>query len=156
MRINHVSKLYVVSLILALAPYMSAQASNPAKVENTKAQEDINPKDQTHITHGTVNVYLANKNGLVVVTDSKLSGDPRVPFGQKLFKIDDHTICTIAGWFSDSGPTIGPDMAGNPSNPASLDMPKLMQNFISEIGPMQMTLARKIQLLSRRFASSLV
>ena len=56
---------------------------------------------------GTVNIFLANGNGLVAVTDSLLSHD-NVPvrFAQKLFKVDDHTICAIAGWYSSGGPTI--------------------------------------------------
>jgi hypothetical protein len=41
------------------------------------------------------------------VTDSLLSSNGGPPAkGQKLFQVDDHTICTIAGWYSASGPTI--------------------------------------------------
>jgi hypothetical protein len=57
--------------------------------------------------HGTVNVVLANPQGIVVVTDSLLSSPNDPPSrGQKLFRIDDHTICTIAGWYSSGGPTV--------------------------------------------------
>lgn len=58
-------------------------------------------------THGTVNIWVANRNGLVAVTDSRISlnGSP-VGEGQKLFKLDDHTICTIANWYSFPGPTL--------------------------------------------------
>jgi hypothetical protein len=57
--------------------------------------------------HGTVNIVLANPQGIVVVTDSMLSPNRfRAQRGQKLFQIDDRTICTIAGWYSSSGPTI--------------------------------------------------
>lgn len=57
--------------------------------------------------HGTVNIVLANPQGIVVVTDSLLSSPNHPPSkGQKLFRIDDHTICTVAGWYSSAGPTI--------------------------------------------------
>jgi len=60
-------------------------------------------------THGTINILLANKNGLVLLTDSRLSNATQQPVddGQKLFVLDDHTICSIAGFYSDSGPYIG-------------------------------------------------
>lgn len=56
--------------------------------------------------HGTVNILIANRHGLVLVTDSRISrgGEP-VDADQKLFQIDDHTICSIAGWYSSSGPS---------------------------------------------------
>jgi hypothetical protein len=57
--------------------------------------------------HVTVNIVLANPQGIVVVTDSMLSPNRfRAQRGQKLFQIDDRTICTVAGWYSSSGPTI--------------------------------------------------
>lgn len=56
---------------------------------------------------GTVNIVLANANGIVVLTDSNQSGmspdgtpfTPKLP-GKKLFRIDDRTVCTIAGFGS--------------------------------------------------------
>jgi hypothetical protein len=57
--------------------------------------------------HGTVNIVLANPQGMVVVTDSLLSSPNHAPStGQKLFRIDDHTICAVAGWYSSGGPTV--------------------------------------------------
>jgi hypothetical protein len=57
--------------------------------------------------HGTINVILANQNGLVAVTDSRLSrGDVPVGSGHKLFKIDDQTICTIAGSYAQPGAAV--------------------------------------------------
>ena len=55
-------------------------------------------------SHGTINIVLANRNGLVAVTDSRLSsnGRPGLP-GQKLFKVDDRTVCAVAGFYMDSG-----------------------------------------------------
>jgi 20S proteasome alpha/beta subunit len=57
------------------------------------------------IVHGTINVALGNKNGIVVLTDSKLTSDghPLSEPGQKLFKLDDRTVCSIAGLVSASG-----------------------------------------------------
>ncbi len=55
-------------------------------------------------SHGTINIVLANRNGLVAVTDSRLSSNGRpVSRGQKLFKVDDHTVCAVAGFYIDSG-----------------------------------------------------
>ena len=55
-------------------------------------------------SHGTINIVLANRNGLVAVTDSRLShnGKP-VARDQKLFKVDDHTICAVGGFYMDGG-----------------------------------------------------
>ena len=60
---------------------------------------------------GTVNIVLANANGIVVLTDSnqtghRPNGEPftRPVPGQKLFRIDDRTVCTIAGFGSTSLP----------------------------------------------------
>lgn len=55
-------------------------------------------------SHGTINIILANRNGLVAITDSRLSSNGRaVSRGQKLFRVDDHTVCTVAGFYMDSG-----------------------------------------------------
>ncbi len=56
--------------------------------------------------HGTLNIILANQNGFVVATDSMQtqwtsSGDKQIPEpAQKLFPVDDHSVCTIAGFGS--------------------------------------------------------
>jgi uncharacterized membrane protein len=71
--------------------------------------QQTTPVSQLGDAGGTVNVVLANKNGLVAVTDSRLTDISNKPLmkdhdqffrAQKLFLFDDHTICTIAGWFS--------------------------------------------------------
>jgi hypothetical protein len=61
---------------------------------------------------GTVNIVLANANGIVVLTDSNQTGrySTGEPFtsplsGQKLFRIDDRTVCSVAGFGSTSLPT---------------------------------------------------
>jgi hypothetical protein len=83
-------------------------------------------------THGTINVLLANKNGAVLLTDSRLSsnGIP-VGEGQKLFLLDDHTVCAIADFYSDIGPSIKrnqTDIAGY--HPLAISVPKLIDKYI--------------------------
>ena len=66
-------------------------------------------------THGTVNIVLANRNGLVAETDSMLSYTKSTPLGpeieshpqpgRKLYRADDHTVILIANFFSDRGPS---------------------------------------------------
>jgi len=87
-------------------------------------------------SHGTINIILANKFGIVAVTDSRLTiGDPiehRQPFdnAQKLFKIDDRTICTIAGWYSDSGPVVGDPADRAAFAPAFMAIPAMMAEYL--------------------------
>jgi 20S proteasome alpha/beta subunit len=52
------------------------------------------------VAHGTLNVALGNTNGLVLITDSMATiGSAQSPEpAQKLFKLDDRTVCTIAGF----------------------------------------------------------
>jgi hypothetical protein len=62
---------------------------------------------KTPPTHGTINVLLANRNGVVLVTDSRASdqqGRKVHDRSQKLFKIDDATVCSTAGFGADPGP----------------------------------------------------
>jgi 20S proteasome alpha/beta subunit len=56
-------------------------------------------KEENPVVHGTINVVLANKNGMVVLTDSMLTaGDEQLSTpGKKLFRLDDHSVCAIAG-----------------------------------------------------------
>jgi 20S proteasome alpha/beta subunit len=64
-----------------------------------------NPSED-FVVHGAINVVLANENGLVVLTDSMLTvGSHQIAEpGQKLFRLDDRTVCTIAGFVSAGGP----------------------------------------------------
>lgn len=71
------------------------------------ATSSATAKNSTPIVRGTINVVLANKNGIVAVTDSMQSYRDRsgtirqLPEpGQKLFRLDDRTVCTIAGFGS--------------------------------------------------------
>lgn len=73
-------------------------------------------RDADLIVHGTINVALANKNGLVVLTDSVLtdgSGHQLPESGEKLFKLDDRTVCSIAGFVSATAPIS--DLSANTS-----------------------------------------
>jgi hypothetical protein len=72
---------------------------------SSTASADAGPKP---VLRGTVNIVLANANGIVVLTDSnQISKSPstgqlftvREP-AQKLFRLDDRTVCTIAGFGS--------------------------------------------------------
>jgi hypothetical protein len=57
-------------------------------------------------THGTINILLANSNGMVLVTDSRASNHGRVvnDASHKMFQIDSVTVCSIAGFGTDQGP----------------------------------------------------
>jgi hypothetical protein len=61
---------------------------------------------QAQLTHGTVNIFLASGSTLVAVTDSMLTfaNHAHEETGVKLYKLDDRTICAIAGLYSDPGP----------------------------------------------------
>src|ERR1700735_4007457 len=57
------------------------------------------------VSRGTINVVLANQNGIIALTDSMVTAGRkqlREP-AQKLFKLDDRTVCTIAGFLSSDG-----------------------------------------------------
>jgi 20S proteasome alpha/beta subunit len=74
-----------------------------------------NPPDD-FVVHGTINIALGNENGIVVLTDSMLTsgGKQRPDPGQKLFKLDDRTVCSIAGFVSAaaiSAPSTSPPVA---------------------------------------------
>lgn len=57
-------------------------------------------------TRGTINILLANKNGMVLVTDSRATSSDGRHFdnSSKLFQIDDRMVCSIAGFATDPGP----------------------------------------------------
>jgi 20S proteasome alpha/beta subunit len=64
-----------------------------------------NPTDDG-VVHGTINIALGNKNGLVVLTDSMVTTTDATGThqlsnpSQKLFKLDDRTVCSVAGFAS--------------------------------------------------------
>ncbi len=87
-------------------------------VAPTHAQEQPGP------VHGTVNVFLATKDTLVAVTDSMLTGPAgHSPTGFKLYAIDDHTICTMAGLYRIHG--------ANFLDSFAVFMPKIIGDFIA-------------------------
>jgi hypothetical protein len=67
-----------------------------------------------HVVRGTINVALANANGMVVLTDSMQTisdqgDDHQLPDpAQKLFRLDDKTVCAIAGFLREDFPTAPP------------------------------------------------
>ncbi len=69
------------------------------------AEPRKNPVEDS-VIHGTVNIVFANQNGFVVVTDSMQtqqgpSGERQIPEpAQKLFVLDDRSVCTVAGFGS--------------------------------------------------------
>jgi len=79
-------------LLLPLAAFLL-----PAQTPNKQDQGPL---------HGTVNVILANGHTLVAATDSRLTdaAGQHHP-GTKLYKINDHTIATMAGLYEDSDST---------------------------------------------------
>ena len=83
---------------------------------------------QADPTHGTVNVILANENGVVVVTDSQLSFQHRKRgTSQKLFRLDDSTVCSIAGFYNVPGPSTGDVF------PAATAIPELMALYRTKV-----------------------
>ena len=81
----------------------------------TAVPVDSRTVDDDFVVHGTIDVALGNRNGIVVLTDSILtSGTHQLSNpGEKLFKLDDHTVCAIAGFVSAPGPV--PDLNASTS-----------------------------------------
>ncbi len=54
------------------------------------------------VSHGTINIVLANNQGIVALTDSMVTvRDHQLPdAAQKLFKLDERSVCTIADFLS--------------------------------------------------------
>jgi hypothetical protein len=94
-------KISTAVLYAAMTSVCITTASGPAKAQKL---------NNSAVLGGTLNVVLANKNGAVVLTDSMLSDEsgpvpvphPEIP-GQKLFQLDDKTVCAIAGFVSAPG-----------------------------------------------------
>jgi 20S proteasome alpha/beta subunit len=76
--------LRVISLLVILTT--PAFASNSRKLQNA-------------LSHGTINILLANDNGIVLVTDSRATALDGGHFDTsvKLFRLDESTVCSIAG-----------------------------------------------------------
>jgi hypothetical protein len=93
------TKLYK-SVLLLLSAFLVTNLSS-AELRNEHSADNIKR------THGTINIVLGNRNALVAVTDSNLTAADGSLFkyqAPKLFRLDDKTICTIAGYYSAYGP----------------------------------------------------
>ncbi len=84
---------------MAISPLTKLAAPRDSKIPAPLSNESA-------VNHGTINIVLANRNGMVVLTDSMAtSGDNQLPNpSQKLFKLDDKTVCAIAGFLSGPAP----------------------------------------------------
>ena len=100
--------------------------------------------------HGTINVILGNENGIVVLTDSMITltngQQSKVP-AQKLFKLDDRTVCTFAGFAFAQGS--GDFLYTRTS--------EIIQEFSRQLfqSSQPVSLAEKIQALSYLFTNQL-
>jgi hypothetical protein len=82
-------------------------------------------------THGTINVLLSNRNGAVIVTDSKISsvGGP-VGYSQKLFILNNHAACAIAGYYDSPGAQLEDPSAKLSIDRLNLSVPNIINDFI--------------------------
>jgi hypothetical protein len=99
----------------------------------------------TAALHGTINVLLGNHNGLVAVTDSRLSDLRGLPYPKpvpKLFKLDYHTICTVAGFYADSGPELT-----DAEQPGSMAASDLISQYITLTRGHYLPLAKRVEML---------
>lgn len=106
---------------------------------------------KTPPTHGTINVLLANRNGVVLVTDSRASdqqGRKVHDRSQKLFKIDDATVCSTAGFGADPGPgdTIRETVTG--------EIQSIVDGLAKSSGPM--SFRHKIEVFTSTLKAQLV
>jgi hypothetical protein len=82
------------SLVRGLLVFLAYLTVAPSSPERPKIRS----------LHGTVNVFLGNSNGLVAVTDSRLSSAGQARgYGHKLFRVDERTICSVAGTWAIPG-----------------------------------------------------
>jgi 20S proteasome alpha/beta subunit len=108
---------------------------------------------ETTALHGTINVLLGNHNGLVAVTDSRLSDLSGLPYPKpapKLFKLDYQTICTVAGFYADQGPEL-PDG----ERPASMAASDLISRYVTLTRGHDLSLAKRVEMLINIFQFSL-
>lgn len=108
------------------------------------------------VLRGTINVVLANDHGIVAITDSMVT--VKIPDGQggwvyrqlpqpgeKVFQVDDRTVCTIAGFGSAPTPTV-PEFVNTASG--------IMQRFKERLGQQsgQLTVKDKLRMLEGIFS----
>ena len=83
----------------------------------TGAYPQLNPPSRSP-AHGTINVFLGNENGLVVLADSRLTYANSTPVpdpAQKLFQLDSKSVAAFAGFASQSLP-MNPQVANKTSD----------------------------------------
>ncbi len=88
-------------ILLALVAGYHSRALAVAGLENT------NPTDATTngVARGTINVFLGNQNGIIALTDSRLTNtitmQPLVAPSPKLFQLDQWSVAAYAGFASE-------------------------------------------------------
>ena len=121
---------------------MSAILLTALLVATATEAQNTQPGFNIERSHGTVNVILANGDSLVAVTDSMLTfGTHHAPEGIKLYKVDDKTICTVAGFYSESGPS--------ESNSLALLLPQAMNDAIGSEGGSHQPFSQRVAALAR-------
>jgi 20S proteasome alpha/beta subunit len=111
-----------------------------------------NPMDNG-VVHGTINIALGNKNGLVVLTDSMLTaidtaGTHQLPNpGQKLFKLDDRTVCAVAGFISAPAASARFSMSDLNTNTSAI-----IREYVRQSAPQsRQSIAEKLRTLTALF-----
>jgi len=106
----------------------------------------VSGQDDLPVIRGTINVILANGNGIVALTDSQqteMTSTGSRPYsepGQKLFRLDDRTVCTIAGFASAPLPAL-PQFTNNAAG--------IIQKYVREAsGHAELTFGQKLRFLS--------
>lgn len=107
--------------VLASSMIIAAQMSAAMAQKN-----EPQPQRPPETLGGTIDVVIGNGNGLAAVTDSRLSdGHGHVSdHGEKMILMDDHTLCVLAGWYSNPGPTLD-----DKTFPAYSAVPGIIRSF---------------------------
>lgn len=110
------------------------------------------------VVHGTINIALGNKNGVVLLTDSMVTGTDatgvhhQLPTpGQKLFRLDERTVCSVAGF------------AAAPAGSNQFQLPDLntstsaiIHEYVRQSAPQpRQTIAEKLRALASLFTMHL-
>jgi hypothetical protein len=118
----------LIGMILFGSVAVQAFARTKPAVDSVPAPRDtirVIPADSGPVLSGTINVVVASNRGIVVLTDSMIterSQDEhgvlhtrqRTDPGQKLFRLDDRTVCAFAGFASAATPPL-PDFINSVS-----------------------------------------
>jgi hypothetical protein len=137
------------------ATFLPTVGQSQASQVATQSQPLAFP-DASSPTHGTINLLLANRNGAVLVTDSRISEGfkPTNDHARKLFRLDDKTVCSIANFFYDPGPPLN---RTRPNNFTALfrSVDGLVTSF-SEGLPIKLTVEEKADALAQYIGFELV